>query len=199
MPGIEGYTARPLRGKLRDHALRYRYPESVGRVRIKGGIPDIELEHDFIVKSGIKEEEQDIHILESFGLEVIEVDEPRTVWIARHDGRELKDYNQVRAPVPYDGSGQRKTGMMSSSSSGGFDLGYLFRNFMYWQSMDAEADCIIVIDETGITDKVSRDGPRWDGPDAPEMARKWFKDEMGITFTEETRTMTTYVVRKRTN
>jgi len=27
-------------------------------------------------------------------------------------------------------------------------------------------------------------------------ARKWFKDEIGVTFTEQTRNMTAYVIRK---
>ena len=77
------------------------------------------------------------------------------------------------------------------------DFEYLFRNFMWWQNKNYRADCIIIIDETGITDRVSRDGPNWEGPDAPEMARKWFEDEMGVTFTEETRQMKTYVIRTR--
>lgn len=86
--------------------------------------------------------------------------------------------------------------MMSSASSGGLDLSYLFRDFMSWQNKDARARCVLIVDETGITGKVSREGPRWEGPEAPDMARKWFKDEMGVTFTEETRTMTSYVIRR---
>ena len=45
--------------------------------------------------------------------------------------------------------------------------------------------------------RLSRECPCWTGPDAPAIARKWFGDEFGITFTEETRTVTTYVIRNK--
>ena len=199
IPGIEGYSAYPLRGKLRDRARGYLYPESVGRVRVEDNVPDMELvDYDLVFKSDTPSDERERCIFKKFGLEVVEVNEPRKVWIARHDGRELKDYNKVLAPLPYNRDGKLKAGMMRSRSSSGLDLEYLFRDFVYSQNADGRADCIIIIDETGITDKVSREGPFWEGPEAPELARKWFKDEMGIDFTEETRMMKTYVIRKRT-
>jgi hypothetical protein len=197
MPGIEDYRVELLNAPLKNYACYYNFPESVGRIRIEGDIPGTVLSHDLIYKSDIPQQQRIRFLLNRFGLEIVEVNEPRTVWIARHDGRKLKDYKEVRAPVPYDASGEIKTGMRSSSAAAGFNLEYLFRNFMYWQNKDYLADCIILIDETGITEKISREGPCWEGPEAPEMARKWFKAEMGITFTEETRTMKTWIVRKK--
>ena len=190
MPGIEGYWVYPLSGNLRDEARHYRYPDSVGRVRVEADISDTKLNHDLVIKSGVADEARQFYTLNFFGLEVVEVNEPRTVWIAKHDGRKLKDFKEVRAPVPYPGSDRRKAGMMTSMSSGGFDLDYLFRDFMDWQN-------ILIVDETGIKDRVSHEGPCWEGPEAPEIARKWFADEFGITFTEQTREMKTYVIRKR--
>jgi hypothetical protein len=197
MPGIEGYLVELFHGPLKNYACFYNWPESVGCLRMENDIPDIELGHDLIYKDGITQQQRIRFLLNQFGMEIVEVNEPRTVWVARHDGRELKDYAQVHAPVPFDASGKIKTGMMSSSAGAGLDFEYLFRNFMYWQNKDYKADCIIIVDETKITGPVSCEGPRWEGPEAPEMARKWFEDEMGVTFTEETRQMKTYVIRTR--
>jgi len=196
MPGIETHYAEPLRGKLWDYARFYKYPESAGRVRIEADIADIELGHDMVYKIETTQLERIEFVLDHFGLEVIEVNEPRLVWIAQHDGRELKDYKQVKAPIPYDNSGTRKPGMMTSMANAGFDLSYLLRTFMDDQNRNAKADGIIVVDETGLVDKVSLEGPCFAGPEGAEMARKWFKDEIGVTFTEQTRDMTTYVIRK---
>jgi hypothetical protein len=198
MPGIETHSATRLRDRLRDYARSYNYPESVGRIRIEADIADAELNHDLIYKSDISASDRIRFILNHFGLEVVEVNEPRTVWIARHDGRELKDCNEVRAPVPYDGSGKRKAGMMTSMARPGFNLEYLFREFMHDQDKDARADRILIIDQTGIKGSVSLEGPCFEGPEAIDIARKWFADEFGITFTEQARTMTTYVIRKKT-
>jgi len=114
MPGIEGYSIYPLSSTLRGQARYYRYPESLGRVRAGDGIPDIRLNHDLIIKSGVTSDERQLHILNYFGLEVVEVNEPRIVWIARHDGRNLKNYEEVRAPLP--SSYPRKAGSRRSYS-----------------------------------------------------------------------------------
>ena len=197
MPGIETHHAESLRGKLGSHIYFYKYPESTGRVRIEGNIGDIELRHDWIYRVGTKQAERIGFLLDYFGLEVAEVNEPRRVWTAHHDGRELKDYKEVKAPVPYDNSGTRKAGVMMSMSSGGFDLEYLFRRFTDDQNEKTKANGIIIIDKTGLTERVSLEGPGFKGEEGAKIARKWFKDEIGVTFTEEVRTMTTYVIRKR--
>jgi hypothetical protein len=195
IPGAEGYLVELFNRPLKDYACFYHFPESAGRLRMEGEISDIELGHDLIYKEGVDQQQRIRWLLGQFGLEVVEVNEPRTVWIARHDGRELKDYKEVRAPVPCDASGKMKTGMMWTGSNGGFDFDYLFTHYMWWQNKDYRADCAIIIDETGITGPVSCEGPNWEGPEAPALARKWFKEEMGVTFTEETRTITAYVIR----
>ncbi len=197
MPGIETHSATRLRDRLRGYARSYNYPDSVGRIRIEADIADAELNHDLIYKSDVSASDRTRFILNHFGFEIVEVNEPRTVWIARHGGRKLKDYNQVRAPVPYDGSGKRTAGMMTSMASGGFGLDDLFREFMHDQDKDLKADRVLIIDETGIEGSVSLEEPCFEGPEAVEIARRWFADEMGVSFTEETRMMTTWVVRKK--
>jgi hypothetical protein len=150
-----------------------------------------------IYKTGTTESERRLFVLDYFGLELREVNEPRRVWIAHQDGRNLKPCKEVRAPLSYDGSNPIKPSMMCASSNGGFDLAYLFMRFNQDQNADAKTNGIIIIDQTGIKDKVSIEVPAWPGPESIELARKWFNDEFGITFTEQTRTMTTYVFRPK--
>ncbi|OHB63095.1 MAG: hypothetical protein A2Y76_04840 [Planctomycetes bacterium RBG_13_60_9] len=197
MPGVDGYEVHLLSGTLAHHALFYRYPESVGRVRVEPGVADVTFDHDLVYRAGTPWLQMSEFVLDSFGLEIVEVNEPRQVWVARHDARELKDYREVLAPVPHDVSPGRKVGTASSGSSGGFGVTFLFNDFMADQNQDARGDGILIVDETGINEKVSRESPCWERPEAIDMARKWFADEFGITFTEETRTMTTYVIRRK--
>jgi hypothetical protein len=37
----------------------------------------------------------------------------------------------------------------------------------------------------------------WGGSDAPSIAKAWFENNLGITFSEETRPIKTYVVGKK--
>ena len=197
IPGMQGYYAVPLSGKLEDQVRRYRYPGSVGRVRLQADVSGIVLDHDLVWKTGASAAQKQLSILEHFGLEVVEVNEPRRVWVAHYDGRTLKNHELVRAPVRNDYSGKVKPGMMAANSLGGCQLTELFTSFMRYQDPDMKADGLLIIDETGITRKVSMEIPAWPGPEAIEPARKWFADEFGVTFTEETREMTTYVIRKK--
>ena len=197
MPGIDSHYAQNYDGPLMTYVQYYRYPESAGRIRIESHIPDATLNHDLIYRPETPQDEKIKFILDHFSLEVVEVNEPRVVWVARHDGRPLKDFLQVKAPVPYDGSGQHRAGMMWSASNGGLDVSHLFQKFMFDQNRDHKAGGILIRDETGLTSPISRESPRWTGPEAIALARKWFSDEFGITFTEETRTVTTYVIREK--
>jgi hypothetical protein len=197
MPGIESHHVYPLQGRLFDYVRFHNLEQTAGRIRIEADVNDVQLHHDLIYKTGTTESERRLFVLDYFGLELREVNEPRRVWIAHQDGRNLKPCKEVRAPLSYDGSNPIKPSMMCASSNGGFDLAYLFMRFNQDQNADAKANGIIIIDQTGIKDKVSIEVPAWPGPESIELARKWFNDEFGITFTEQTRTMTTYVFRPK--
>ncbi|MBN2137367.1 MAG: hypothetical protein JW720_06150 [Sedimentisphaerales bacterium] len=186
MPGIDTHFAEPLRRKFREYAYFYRYPESAGRLRMEDGLAEMELQHDLIYRVGTEQPEKIAFTLDYFGMEVVEVNEPREVWIAKYDGRKLKDYKDVKA-----------TGKATAMSSGGFDLEYLFRSLMDQQNRDLKARGPVIIDETGVREKVSLECPSFEGPEGLETARKWFGEEIGITFEEQTRTITTYVIRKK--
>ncbi|MCP4451249.1 MAG: hypothetical protein GY809_07285 [Planctomycetes bacterium] len=197
MPGIDSHHAENLQSPFKPYARGYRFPESAGCLRIESPLLDVTLNHDLICRPETPLDEKIIFLLDHFGLEVVEVNEPRSVWVAHYDGRPLKDYHQVKAPVPYDRSGPRKTGMKWSASGGGFGVSRLFQNFMLDQNSDYKATGILIRDETGLTEPISYERPGWTGPEGPSLARKWFADQFGITFTEEIRTVTTYVIRNR--
>ncbi|NQV33697.1 MAG: hypothetical protein HQ515_13475 [Phycisphaeraceae bacterium] len=197
MPGIDSHHAENLDSPFKPYARGYRFPESAGRLRIESPLLDVTLNHDLICRPKTPLDEKIIFLLDHFGLEVVEVNEPRTVWVARYDGRTLKDYHQVTAPIPYAGGEQRTAGMKWSASGGGFGVSRLFQNFMLDQNSDYKAAGILIRDETGLTEPISYERPGWTGPEGPSLARKWFADQFGITFTEETRILTTYVIRNR--
>jgi len=44
---------------------------------------------------------------------------------------------------------------------------------------------------------VSSESPLWRGEEAIPMARKWFEEEFGVTFTEELRPMKVLVVQRK--
>ena len=83
----------------------------------------------------------------------------------------------------------------------------LFDSFTHYQDRDLEADKIIIIDETGlpspslpgINEKygVSSESPFWGGEQSIEIAKRWFKEEFGVTFIEEIKPMTVYVVQSK--
>ena len=180
-----------------DSALVARNVEHHATVSQDAGIADVTLDHDLVFRIGTPWLQMGESVLDFFGMKVVEVNEHRRVWIARHDGRALKDYHEVLAPIPHGANPTGKAGTASSSSINGFSATDLFRSFMADQDSDVQADGILIIDETGIRDKLSREIPCWAGPEAIEMARSWFAEEFGITFTEQTRTMTTYVIRPK--
>ena len=73
---------------------------------------------------------------------------------------------------------------------------------------DGEGDGPIIVDETGIQSVPDREGdwasvavssenPLWRGEGAAEMAREWFEEQFGVTFTEEVRPIAIHVVRRK--
>ena len=92
----------------------------------------------------------------------------------------------------------------------------LFRDFNTLQAMEGDARSIIIEDQTGLpapakgeqpvegavhgidpTYLVATDSPYFRGAESVEMARRWYRDELGITFTETTRPLTVHVVRRK--
>jgi len=103
--------------------------------------------------------------------------------IAEYDGGERKDYRDVRCPVIMGST--RAPGMMSFRSTRLFTLRGVLDNLARDRKM-------MVFNNTGIDDKtiVTQDK-------GMELAKKWFKDNFGITFRKETRNMPVWTIRKK--
>jgi hypothetical protein len=163
--------------------------------------------------------------LNSIGLEFADVLEERTYWIAEHDGRKLKPYQQVQPPVPYlVQGGKEQKGLVKPG------VGYhlrpitmheLFADFNRLQNEDLGGRNPIIVDHTGLPREpqwerskyptrdeyqkavnfdrylVATDSPWFAGEESQAMARVWYKNEFGVTFKEEQRELTIHIIRRR--
>ncbi len=204
MPGIDGYSVYPLPRTLGDYFRPWwRGP---GTFRTSQDLRDIQLNHDLVLVQGIGRDQQTDFILDLFGLEIIYTQQERTVWVARYDGRKLKPWKDVKAPVSKDGARALHPGMCSSTGPNTMD--FLLSNFNYWQDYDLTANAIFIVNETGLTEPhanlfdreeyaVSNENPYWGGEKSIELARRWFADEFGVTFTEEKRVIPLFIMQKK--
>ena len=194
----------PIQSSLGDF-LRTRI-KPWGSLRISENLREIELNYDLITSNKFSSRQRVDFVLDKLGLEIIEITENRRVWVAQYDGRPLKPWRQVEAPVTKPPRSPLRPGMDSTSSP--HSIKHLFEIFAYWQDLDLNADKIIIIDKTGLPSEpkegqsresiaVSSASPFWGGDESIEIAKKWFKEQFGITFTEESRPMTVYIVWKR--
>jgi hypothetical protein len=209
LPGIATHVVRPLGGippmksaTLRDHLHAFWW-ESPGTLRVPPEVAKMKLNHDLVLQSDVPTREQLTFLLNALGLELVEVTEPRTVWVARYDGRKLKDWREVKAPVPNPQNKPIHPGM--AGSFGRTTMADLFRGLMYYQDLELTAKQVRIIDETGLSaappgaepPAVASESPYFGGPEALPLATQWFAEQFGVTFTEEVRPQTVNVVRPR--
>jgi len=202
VPGFEGITVKPIRHALRDF-LRSRV-RSVGSLRMPRDLFDVfSLRYDLVIRDGQTLMDEIHFVLDTLGLELAESVEQRRVWVAHYDGRSLKPWQQVKAPVPRGNARHTMPGMDWNSKP--ITMPQLFEDFMRYQNPLLTSTAILIVNETGLSDKdstgedlyVSSASPYWRGDECIEMARQWFKEQFGVTFTEETRPMTVYSVQRR--
>lgn len=206
LPGITdttGYWVTPISSTLGDYLLRFR---PSGSLRVPSDIKNIQLNHDLVTHNKHTQRQRIDFVLDSLGFEIVETTENRKVWIANWNGQALKPWQKVKAPVPNPDHSALQAGM--SSGSNPESMKNLFDSFVYYQGYDLHAKGIVIIDQTNIRSEpkpnerssdvaVSSNSIYWGGKKAPEIARKWFKDEFGVTFKEEIRAMTVYVVQSK--
>ena len=203
LPGITGatgYWVMALKSSLGDFLRGKITP---GGLRVHRDLQKIKLNHDLITSNKFTPRQRVDFVLDALGIEIVEITESREVWVANYDGRPLKPWRQVKAPVPNPHNVPLKPGM--ASTFGPTSMKELFDAFSYWQ--DLTANKVIIVDETGLPSEppvpprqesaVSSESPYWGGDESIEIAKKWFKEQFGVTFIEETRPMTVYVVRRR--
>ncbi len=199
-----GYWALPIQSSLADF-LRSKI-KPYGSLRVPEDVQRIQLNYDLITKNDHTSRERADFVLDALSLEIVEVNEPRKVWIAHYDGRPLKPWQEVKAPVARGDARHTEPGM--DWSFGPHTMADLFESFAYYQDYDLAADRIVIVDETGLPPEpaegpsresvaVSSASPYWHGDESVEMAKEWFRKQFGVTFTEEIRPMIIYVVRRR--
>ncbi|MGE5195625.1 MAG: hypothetical protein ACM3U2_24290, partial [Deltaproteobacteria bacterium] len=212
---------------IKNHAGTATGDRRHGTWRVPRDLRDLEIpRHDLVFQEGTPWPEWVGAVLDRFGLEFVDVAEERTVWIARHDGRKLRPWREVKPPVAYIvENGVEKKGLVQPGV--GFKLApvtmdELFDDFnLMIDSGDFTAKHPVIFDETGLpkpppfdpgkyeTAKefrdnvvlpaygVATDSPWFVGDASMVMAREWYKKEFGITMTEEVRPFTVHVVRRK--
>jgi hypothetical protein len=197
-----------------------------GTWRLAKELHDIELPRaDLVYEANVPWEEWVQFALDHFGLEYVDVIENRTMWIAKHDCRQLKPWQQVKPPVPYvvEG-GVEKKGYVRPGIGHVLHPVTMKELFTDFNQMidrnDLAADKPWIIDETGLPAPprydetqhgtprefrenvesrfyVATDSPWFVGHESIEMARAWYEKEFGITFKEELRPVTIHVIRRK--
>ncbi|RJP30992.1 MAG: hypothetical protein C4527_08630 [Candidatus Omnitrophota bacterium] len=212
LPGIESHVVEPIQTSLCFYLRRIAWNcIPPGFLRVSEECKEIELNHDLIMNIELArpsgQRERLAFVLDSLGLELVEIREERTIWIAHYDGRPLKPWQEVKAPVIQEITKPLVPGV--ASGRGTYSLEFLFGSFAYWQDDDLTAKDIVIVDKTGIpsgqrpdgssdeSTAVSSESPYWGGKQSIDLARKWFEQEFGITFTDEIQPMNIFVIRKK--
>jgi hypothetical protein len=210
---------------VRDHAATSDGERRHGTWQLAQEFHDVELSRaDLVYEADVPWQEWVQFVFNEFGFEFVEQKEEQTYWMARHDGRELKPWKQVNPPVPYVVEGGiEKKGYVRPGI--GFKLrpatlADLFSDFNNMIDRDMRANKPWILDETGLpmppgfderehgTHRryaetvlpafyVATDSPWFVDDQSVEMARKWFADEFGITFSEEVRPTVVHVIRPK--
>ncbi|MBM4027724.1 MAG: hypothetical protein FJ280_20340 [Planctomycetes bacterium] len=206
LPGITertGHWVMPLRWTLGAFLQNEFRP--AGLLRVPEDIAAMPLNHDLIIKNEHTARARIEFVLGRLGLELVETAEPRNVWIAHYDGRPLKPWRQVKAPIPNPNHAPLRPGMAVSTSCP-TTIRELFEGFVFYQNQSLTADQILIVDETGLPSEpagppdyrgaAASEQPYWGGKESIEIAKRWFQEQFGITFTEETRPGTVHIVRR---
>ncbi len=209
LPGHEEYKIQPINGKIRGLVSSLRYIDNIQPYELVPMlVEDVnieqELNYDLIYKEGIRQLEQTEFVLNHFGLKlVIEEGPSRKVLVAKYNGQPLKNYRDVKVPSLYDDTKESRAGMLASMTSSGYRMTDLLHDLATQQNMEIEKDDekMVIFNETGLDFEhgpVSDKTAFWPGAEGLELAKKWFEEQFGVTFTEEIRPMKIYIIRKRT-
>ncbi len=207
VPGHEDYKVLPINYPISGLVTSLRYnsnilPYEIVQIRIEDKAAEQKLMADLIYKDGITHRRRAEYVLGLFGMElVIEEGESRNVLVARYDGRPLRNFKDVKAPLRYDADSKSKVGMTNSSARAGIPMRNLLNGLVMDQNRDIKDDSkkLIIVNETGIEGNISSESAFWPGDEGLRLAKEWFEEQFGVTFTEETRKMKTYIIRKRNN
>ena len=190
LPGFEGYSATVWVGDLKKTSM----PQflGVGITRWPDETPSMALNHNLVYRDDVSMKEKFSFILQEMGYIIETTVEERTVFVAKYDGRDLPDPETVSAPGVSGWGYHTAKNLLDSMTR--------VRN---WDFMAAGP---LFIDETGLP---SERGPGQtykdialsiEYPDCKldfETLQPWFEETFGITFTQETRSVEVFIIRKK--
>ena len=197
LPGHDGYKILPINYAISGVVSNLR---SIGAeksdasgvhpyqaaIRFGEGLEDRELRADLVYREGIELAECFHLVLAACGVELTTETLPtRPVLVARHDGRKLRNHLEVYGPWHVD-DGRTAVRVWHVAEL----LEYL--------SQQTQAG-VFILDQTGIEEPVCVGGgnPQWQGAEGIEQACRWLQEQFGVTITEETRSITTYLIQRR--
>ena len=90
-------------------------------------VEDVNIEQevyiDLIYKKGTSRLEQTEFVLNHFGMKlVIEEGPSRKILVAKYNGQPLKNFNEVKVPLPYDNTKESKAGILGPMTNTGFRM-----------------------------------------------------------------------------
>ncbi len=198
VPGHEGYKVLPINYAIRGVVSNLRaigaetseasklYPHRAA-LRFADGLQDRELRADLVYKAPMELAERFHQVLAACGMELTTETLPaQTVFVARHDGRELKRHRDVYGPWHTDdGNSGIRTWRLAD---------------LLEKLAEQMQPGVFILDQTGLdTPLCLGDGdPGWQGPEGVAQARRWLKGQFGITLAEEKREVTTYLIQRKT-
>ena len=182
---------RPLHDLLKGYKSK-ELDHRVNRIQIDDDIQNPLLQHEIIYNApkGFQWQACTEFLMQQYGLEAVESEENEMVLVAEYDGRQMKDYRDVRCPAV---RGSTSTpGMMSFMTSSGISL----RSVLDCLARDQG---VMIVNNTGIDENmvVTLEMANFKTEKGMELATDWFRDNFGITFHTEQRRLPVWIIRKK--
>ena len=190
-------TIKSITAREKLDGIREQLPDDIQRIKLNHDLITRRLDDEGEWIEATSDPQQRIEfVLAEIGLDIIESKEERIVLVAQYDGRRLKPWREIQAPV----LGRKvQAGIMNGSSSAGCSARDHIRSFNLQHDYRLTAKRPVLINETGLPDEtpLSEITVSWHGPGALKIAQRWFEEEFGITFVEERRVMLVFTVKRR--
>ncbi len=195
LSGHKGYSMRAIEGDLKTgYACQ---TLGAGRLLWTADVPSVKMNHDLVYRDETDPKMHYRFLLEQMGYRLETKTVERRVFVAKYDGRELPDSESVSAPNP-GGWGYNTVRELLDMMTISLDR----------QTLEVSGDGPLFIDETGLPsvwetleelkeNAICMEMPSVDSIEDFEKIRSWYEKNFGITFTEETRPIEMFVVRKK--
>lgn len=209
LPGHPGYSVFEIPTSwdavVRDMAYSKGWDPRL--IRVEPSLKEQKIQAVCVLNKGLKPSEAIAAYMVQAGVAIVDLPTARKVWVARYDGRKLP-YSRWVKPLEWEDAPDQPF-----VRSNGGTAHYIIQAFMdavnNGRTPQPLADGMVyIVDETGLPQKpgdnqtvpsitLCHELQFWTGGEGTERARAWFKDNFGITFQEEERTLTFHEIRMR--